>query len=317
MTDMTELIRSGEAGRITAEESVVTIGVFDGVHTGHQKVISEALDRARDTGTGRTVLVTFDRHPLSVTRPELAPGLLTTLDEKLSLLMELGLDIIFVERFDESTAAIPYGDYIKERLIGALGMKELVVGYDFHLGRGREGGSGALAEEGGRSGFGVTIVPPVVVGGTAVSSTRIRKNVSERKMGRAARFLTRPYFFDADVERGGGVGHILGYPTANACVAHPEKLIPPGGAYAVTVETGGEVRGGMMNIGLAPTVRCDGRESIEVHIFDFDGDLYGSRLRINVIEYIRDERRFKGRDELMEQLLKDSVTARGILEKKR
>ena len=314
---MTKLIRSEEAAGLERIESAVTIGVFDGVHTGHQAVISEALAKAKALGLERTVLVTFDRHPMSVTRPEAAPGLLTTLDEKLSLLQGLGLDMIFVEKFDMETASIPYTDYIKDRLAGSLGMKQLVVGYDFHLGRGREGGSEALLEEGERSGFGVTVVPPVVVGGTAVSSTRIRKDVMERKMGRAGRFLTRPYFFDADVESGGGVGRELGYPTANACVAHSEKLIPPGGAYAVTVNTGEAVLGGMMNIGLAPTVRCDGRESIEVHIFDFDGDLYGSRLRINVIEYIRDERRFKGRGELMEQLLKDSVKVRGILEKKR
>jgi riboflavin kinase/FMN adenylyltransferase len=314
---MTDLIRSEEAAVLDNVDSAVTVGVFDGVHTGHQKVISDAIEKAGEAGLQRTVLVTFDRHPMSVTRPEAAPGLLTTLDEKLSLLQGLGLDVIFVEKFDEETASIPYADYIRNRLAGSLGMRQLIVGYDFHLGRGRQGGSEALIEEGERSGFGVTVVPPVVVGGTAVSSTRIRKDVMDRKMGRAARFLTRPFFFDADVESGGGVGRELGYPTANACVAHSEKLIPPGGAYAVTVDTGGASYGGMMNIGLAPTVRCDGRESIEVHLFDFDGDLYGSRLRINVVEYVRDERRFRGREELMDQLMRDSVKVRRILEKKR
>ena len=314
---MTDLIRSEEATVLDKVDSAVTVGVFDGVHTGHQKVISDALEKAREAGLQRTILVTFDRHPMSVTRPEAAPGLLTTLDEKLSLLQGLGLDVIFVEKFDEVTASIPYADYIRNRLAGSLGMRQLIVGYDFHLGRGRQGGSEALIEEGERSGFGVTVVPPVVVGGTAVSSTRIREDVMDRKMGRAARFLTRPFFFDADVESGGGVGRELGYPTANACVAHSEKLIPPGGAYAVTVDTGGASYGGMMNIGLAPTVRCDGRESIEVHLFDFDGDLYGSRLRINVVQYVRDERRFGGREELMDQLLRDNVKVRRILEKKR
>ena len=314
---MTDLIRSEEATVLDKVDSAVTVGVFDGVHTGHQKVISDALEKAREAGLQRTILVTFDRHPMSVTRPEAAPGLLTTLDEKLSLLQGLGLDVIFVEKFDEVTASIPYADYIRNRLAGSLGMRQLIVGYDFHLGRGRQGGSEALIEEGERSGFGVTVVPPVVVGGTAVSSTRIREDVMDRKMGRAARFLTRPFFFDADVESGGGVGKELGYPTANACVAHSEKLIPPGGAYAVTVDTGGASYGGMMNIGLAPTVRCDGRESIEVHLFDFDGDLYGSRLRINIVEYVRDERRFGGREELMDQLLRDNVKVRRILEKKR
>jgi riboflavin kinase/FMN adenylyltransferase len=313
---MTELVRSTDKAIPGMADSAVTVGVFDGVHAGHQKVIGEALRKAGEAGLGRTILVTFDRHPMSVTRPGEAPGLLTTLDEKLSLLRGLGLDMIFVEKFDDATASIPYTEYIGKRLVGDLGMRQLIVGYDFHLGRGRHGGSEALVEEGARSGFGVTIVPPVVVRGTAVSSTRIRKDVTERKMGRAARFLTRPYFFDADVESGGGVGRELGYPTANACVAHGEKLIPPGGAYAVIVDTGEASFGGMMNIGLAPTVRCDGRESIEVHLFDFDGDLYGSRLRIHVVEYIRDERRFRGRGELMDQLMRDSVKVRRILEKK-
>ncbi|MDD3642323.1 MAG: riboflavin biosynthesis protein RibF [Candidatus Krumholzibacteria bacterium] len=296
--------------------AVVTIGVFDGVHAGHQAVIGAAVAEARQAGLP-VVLVTFDRHPLSVTHPERSPDLLTTLDEKISLLRGLGLDAIFIEPFDRRTALTGYHDYIESRLIGSLRMRRLVVGYDFHLGRGREGGSEALALEGRRKGFGVTIVPPVVIEGTAVSSTRIRRDVLERRLGRAARFLTRPYFFDADVTSGEGFGRELGFPTANACVAHGEKLVPPGGVYAVLIESPAGLHGGMMNVGSAPTVRCDGRMTIEVHLFDFEGDLYGSRLRVHCVEHIRDERRFDGPAELRAQLMRDRETASRILEKKR
>lgn len=302
-----------EADRVP---SVVTIGVFDGVHAGHQAVIASASGQARAAGLP-AVIVTFDRHPLSVTAPGRAPALLTTLEEKISLLRDLDIDAIFVEPFDRRTAGTGYNEYIGDRLLGELGMRHLVVGYDFHLGRGREGGSEALTAEGRRSGFEVTIVPPVVIEGTAVSSTRIRRDVLERRLGRAARFLTRHYFFDADVTGGEGYGRELGFPTANACVAHGDKLIPPGGVYAVVIGSAAGLHAGMMNVGSAPTVRCDGRTTIEVHLFDFEGDLYGSRLRIYCVEHIREERKFPGPRELRAQLARDRDTASRILEKKR
>lgn len=302
----------------TAAETaaVVTIGVFDGVHAGHQAVIATAVAEARSARLP-AVLVTFDRHPLSVTHPDRAPALLTTLDEKISLLRGFDVDTIFIEPFDRGTAGTGYRDYIEKRLLGSLGMRRLVVGYDFHLGRGREGGGEALTLEGRSRGFGVTIVPPVVIEGTAVSSTRIRRDVLDRRLGRAARFLTRHYFFDADVTGGERFGRELGFPTANACVTHGEKLVPPGGVYAVLIESPAGMHGGMMNVGSAPTVRCDGRTTIEVHLFDFEGDLYGSRLRIHCVEHLRDERKFAGPAELRAQLMRDRETASRILEKKR
>jgi len=313
---MAELIGQGDLERFEGRDTVVTVGVFDGVHRGHQKVISTAAAENREGGHGGVVLVTFDRHPLVVTHPEIAPRLLTTLEEKVSLLGRLEVDWIFLEEFDEDTASMDYAGYTSKRLAGSLGMARLVVGYDFHLGRGRKGGSAALEAEGRRAGFGVTVVPPVVIEGTAVSSTRIRKDVEERRLGRVRKFLSRHYFFDADVTHGEGVGRKLGFPTANACVAHPEKLVPPRGVYAVWIEAGGGRYGGMMNIGLAPTVRCDGRERIEVNLFDFEGGLYGTRLRIHCVEYLREEREFADTGRLREQLSKDRAEAARLLEKK-
>jgi riboflavin kinase/FMN adenylyltransferase len=313
---MAEIMREESIGRLAGAQTVVSIGVFDGVHAGHQKVISTAEAVAASSVEGKMVLVTFDRHPLSVTHPDMAPRLLTTLDEKVSLLERTGADYIFIERFDLDTAGMDYAEYIGERLIGGLGMKHLVVGYDFHLGRGRMGGRDALERIGGESGFGVTIVPPVVISGTAVSSTRIRRHVMEKKLRRAAKFLTRHYFFDADVIRGEGIGRALEFPTANACISHEEKLVPPGGVYAVIVESGGVRSGGMMNVGFAPTVSCGGKKKIEIHLFDFEGDLYGQRLRIHCVEHLRDEKKFSDREKLRAQLLQDRENAMLILQKK-
>ncbi|MBU8921613.1 MAG: bifunctional riboflavin kinase/FAD synthetase [Bacteroidales bacterium] len=313
---MAEILTSAqiEDGRIG--DSVVSIGVFDGVHIGHQKVI-ESLQKAKvESGANVSVLMTFDRHPLSVTHPERQPRLLTTLKEKLSILSELDVDIILVEEFTSALAAIDYRDFIETRLLRRLGMKHLVIGYDFHLGRGREGNQQNIAAEGKKTGYGFSVVSPVVVRGRAVSSTRIRKNIEARKLHVAARLLTRPYFFDADVVHGEGIGRELKFPTANATVSHSEKLLPPTGVYAVNVETPSGISGGMMNVGAAPTIRHDGVERIEVHLFDFDGNLYGERIRICCLDYLREEKEFDGRDELRAQLKRDRDCVRSILEKK-
>ena len=312
---MTEIIRSDDLLDLKVDESAVTVGVFDGVHVGHRKVIANLLEEAKKLFSGRSILLTFDPHPLSVTHPERSPELLTTIDEKISLLKQLGVDIIVIERFDEKLAGVDYREFISNRLISRLGMRHIVVGYDFHLGRDRKGDHQHLSEEGETSGFGVTVVPPVVVNGIAVSSTRIRQNVRDRKLHDAAKFLTRRYFFDADVVHGSGIGRKIDFPTANAEITHREKLVPPTGVYAVRVEVGERILDGMMNIGSAPTVHHDGKNRIEVHLFDFSGDLYGSRLRINLLEYLREEKEFASWKELQSQLERDREKVRQILEK--
>ncbi len=296
--------------------NVVTIGVFDGVHAGHQDVIRRCAGIKRSTGSGKSILLTFDRHPLSVTNPDRAPRLLTTLEEKISLLGYHDIDCIVIERFTAEMSGMDYGTFIAERLVKRLGMIHLVVGYDFHLGRGREGSQLRLVGEGRRSGFDVTIVPPVVLYGRVVSSTKIRRAILERKLDEAERFLTRPFFFDAEVIRGEGIGRGLGFPTANVEVPGGDKLIPPDGVYAVRVTMGGDTHGGMMNIGSAPTVHGGGARRIEIHVFGFDGDLYGERLRIFTVGFIRNEKKFDDPDRLQTQLVLDRNTALRILEKK-
>lgn len=295
--------------------SAVTIGVFDGVHIGHRDVIERLLEVTRREELEASILLTFDRHPLSVVRPEAMPPLLTTLDEKLSLLESTGVDYVCVMKFSRETASIDYRSFVRDTLIERLDMGHLVVGYDFHLGSGRAGSQELLRNEGARSGFGVTIVPPVVLGGRVVSSTKIRNAIIDKNLGAAARYLGRAYFFDAVVERGSGVGRDIGFPTANLSVSDPDKLVPPSAVYAVRVELEGNRHDGMMNIGSAPTLQEGGKRRIEVHLFRFEGELYGRRIRVHCIRSLRKEKRFAGTDELRAQLMQDRERIMRILEK--
>ncbi|MBN1163125.1 MAG: bifunctional riboflavin kinase/FAD synthetase [Candidatus Krumholzibacteriota bacterium] len=315
MVGMTEIVKAEDLANRAVPPAVVTIGVFDGVHVGHQRVLARLREEKEKAAAQVSVLITFDRHPLSVIRPEAAPRLLTTLEEKISLLALLHIDIIVIERFTIRTAELDYRTFIAERLLDLYSMKHLVVGYDFHLGKGREGNRELLSREGKEHGFGVTVVPPVVISGRAVSSTRIRNSISHRKLRRAARLLTRPYFFDADIVRGEGIGRTLDFPTANARVSQADKLLPPRGVYAVRVEKGGRYYPGMMNVGFAPTIRGDRDKRMEVHLFDYRGKLYDQRLRVHCLEFIREEKKFRDRNELQAQLLQDREKVTGILEK--
>lgn len=296
--------------------TAVTIGVFDGVHRGHTEVIRTLARIKRDEGRSASILLTFDTHPLAVTHPEMVPPLLTTLEEKLYVLGEMEIDCAVIEHFSKETAAIDYHAYIAGRLVETLGMKHLVVGYDFHLGRGREGSRERLLEEARRLDFSVTVVPPVVLQGSVISSTKIRRDILERRLEHAARCLGRPYFFEASVVHGEGLGARLGFPTANAGIGPSGKLLPPGGVYAVEIDALGRRFGGMMNIGTAPTMHTDGERHVEVHLFDFTDELYGERIRVHCLRFIREERRFGSPAELQAQLMQDRQMAYTILEKK-
>jgi riboflavin kinase/FMN adenylyltransferase len=312
-----QIIRSSHnLGPGVFADTVVTIGVFDGVHRGHTEVIRTLGEIKRREGRSASILLTFDTHPLAVTHPEMVPPLLTTLAEKLHVLARMDIDYTIVEEFSTELAGVDYRDYIAGRLTGTLGMKHLVVGYDFHLGRAREGSQERLVEEGRRLGFAVTIVPPMVLLGSVISSTKIRRDIIERRLEHAARCLGRPFFLEAVVVRGDGLGRGIGFPTANADVRSAGKLLPPGGVYAVEVEARGGRHGGMMNIGTAPTMHAEGARRIEVHLFDFEGELYGEQIRVHCLQFMREERKFGSTGELGAQLMHDRETAYAILEKR-
>jgi riboflavin kinase/FMN adenylyltransferase len=207
-----------------------------------------------------------------------------------------------------------YRDFIKEYLIDGLDMHTLVLGYDCHFGRNREGGPESVQAEGRRRGFDVRIVPPLQIEGQIASSTFIRNTLTSGDLASANRLLGHPYSIAGEVERGAGKGREIGFPTANLRIDHPRKLWPPNGAYAVRVKIDGEVHNGMMNVGKAPTMKSAGR-TVEVNVFDFDREIYGKRVIVYCIEHLRKEVKFPSAGDLVEQLESDRRKARAILSK--
>jgi riboflavin kinase / FMN adenylyltransferase len=292
-------------------ESTVTVGSFDGVHRGHVAVIAENVRRARQSGR-RSVLVTFEPHPLEVVNPAAAPPLLTTGLERSEILAQTGLDLVRLVRFDRRIAALSPEEFVREALIGRCDMRELVIGYDHGFGRGRSGDVETLKRLGDHDGFAVTVVPPVDVDGENVSSTRIRRAVAIGDLAGAARLLGRPYCISGIVGAGERRGRTLGVPTINLTELPPRKLLPPDGVYAARVEWRGGRVGAMLNQGARPTF-ADGRRTLEAHLFGVDADLYGEPVRIEWAGWIRETRRFASAEELMEQLQRDRTQALAIL----
>ena len=292
--------------------TVITVGTFDGVHRGHWEVLQEIRRRARATGR-RSVLVTFHPHPLRIVRPEHAPPLLTTPVEKKEILAESGLDWAVFLSFTPALSRYPPRRFVEEILVGRLGVKELVIGYDHGFGRGRSGDAATLREMGRELGFDVDVVPPVHAGDDAISSTRIRKAVADGDVEAARRGLGRPYSIRGLVVRGEGRGKALGFPTANLAVTSSEKLVPPPGVYAVRAILRRGTFDGALHVGPRPTFRGS-PPTVEAHLMDFDGDLYGEELRVDFVERLREVRPFDSAEALVEQMRADVSRSREILE---
>lgn len=297
--------------------SVVTVGTFDGMHVGHQAILRYVIDRARSR-QGPSVVVSFDPHPREVVHGEAVP-LLTTVDERRELLEAVGIDRFVVIPFTRTFSQLGAEAFVREVLVAAIGMQEVVIGYDHAFGRSREGDAQLLARLGAELGFEVDVIPAQVVERHVVSSTEIRRLlVDGGDVAGAAQMLGRPYQMDGRVVRGDGRGRTIGFPTANLELLHPRKVVPRHGVYAVRTTTEPETgdafqAGGMMNIGVRPTF--DGSElRIEVHLFDVEADLYGAKLRVEFVDRIRDERKFTGVDALVEQLSHDRSRCRQLLE---
>lgn len=290
---------------------MATVGTFDGVHRGHWTVLREIRERADATGR-RSVLVTFDPHPLRIVRPEHAPLLLTTPVEKKEILAESGLDYAVFLTFTEALSRYEPRRFVEEILVGRLGVEELVIGYDHGFGRDREGDPETLRAIGAELGFEVDVVPPVSVGEEAVSSSRIRRLIGEGRVADAVEPLGRPYSVRGIVVRGEGRGKGLGFPTANLRVTEGDKLVPPEGIYAVR----GVLRDGMytgaLHLGPRPTFKGS-PPSIELHLLDFDRDIYGEEVRVDFIERLRGIEPFAGVDALLEQIRMDVDRARAIV----
>jgi riboflavin kinase/FMN adenylyltransferase len=295
----------------TPEGTVVTVGTFDGVHLGHLAVLREIAARA-GAADRKSVLVTFEPHPLEVVNPQAAPPLLTTAPERREVLALTGLDYVVFLRFDRRLADYTPEQFVREILIGRCGMRELVIGHDHGFGRGRSGDVETLRRLGASDGFAVDVVGAVELGGHAVSSTAIRRAVAGGDLKSAARLLGRPYTLSGRVVRGAGRGRTIGVPTINVGEYSERKLLPPDGVYAARVEWAGGQAGGMLNQGPKPTFG-DNRRSVEVHLFGVDADLYGGWVRVEWVERLRDVQSFHSVEELQLQLKRDRVGALNAL----
>ena len=293
------------------EGTTVTVGTFDGVHPGHHAVLMEIVRRAGAAGR-KSVLVTFEPHPLEIVNPAAAPPLLTTGPERREVLAQTDLDYVVFLRFDRRLASLSPEAFVREVLEQRLQMRELVIGHDHGFGRGRSGDVETLRRLGREDGFQVDVVAPVEIGGHPVSSTQIRRAVTGGDLKTAARLLGRAYSVSGRVVRGAGRGRSIGIPTINLGGVPQNKLFPPDGVYAVWVETPDGRFGGMLNQGPRPTFADAGR-AVEAHLFDYDRDLYGAWVRIEWIERLRDTRRFDSPGHLMAQLAEDRVRAAAVI----
>ena len=288
--------------------TVATVGTFDGVHLGHWSVLQEISRRAEATGR-RSVLVTFDPHPLRIVRPEHCPPLLTTAVEKKEILAESGLEYVVFIEFTRALSQYEPRRFVEEILLERLGVEELVIGYDHGFGRGRAGDSDTLVAIGVELGFTVDVVPPVAAGGHPVSSSRVRAAVQRGDTAEAFACLGRWYSARGVVVRGDGRGRGLGFPTANLRIMERDKLMPPEGIYAVRAQLRSGTFSGALHLGPRPTFQ-GAPPTVELHILDFDRDIYGEDVRVDFLQYLREIRPFATVAALVDQMRDDVDAAR-------
>ncbi|HUQ84489.1 MAG TPA: bifunctional riboflavin kinase/FAD synthetase [Gemmatimonadaceae bacterium] len=311
MRDLEEpTLESGLPPNVDA--TVVAVGTFDGVHRGHRDVLDRLAARARSLDL-RSVLVTFEPHPLEVVNPAAAPLLLTVGEEKREVLAESGIDYLAVVPFTAELSRYSAEAFVTRVLRERFRMKHLLMGYDHGFGRNREGDVEVLQSLGARDGFHVEVIPPVSIGdGRAISSTFIRRAIASGDLDRATHALGRPYSIGGRVVQGAARGRGLGFPTINVAIPSSRKLLPPQGVYAVRVQTPGGAHGGMLNLGPRPTFG-DETIGIEAHLFDASGDWYGVWVRVDFIARLRETQKFATSAALIEQLQRDETAAREAL----
>ena len=302
--------------RVELPATCVAVGVFDGVHVGHQAVLREAVAQAADLEVMATAL-TFDPHPEQVLRPAQAPKLLTTIPERAALIAGYGIELLLIAQFDRAFAGQAPEEFVRGALLEGFGARCVVAGEGFRFGRGAQGNIHVLAELGRRLGFCATAVKRVTTDGETVSSTRVRELVSSGDLERATTLLGHYYTIGGTVVRGDQRGRALGIPTANLCV-EPVKLLPPDGVYAVRARIEGAQTAlpAVANIGVRPTFGgSPGDRCVEAHIIDSDaqGDLYGREVTLDVVGRLREERRFPDAEALGRQIEQDIARAREVL----
>ena len=295
-----------------AKPTVLTLGVFDGLHLGHQAIMARVVERAKITGSIATA-ITFDPHPRAVLHPESAPPLLQTLDQRLANLDVLGIDQAVVVKFTRQFAGQPAENFLRDIVHERLHAREVYLGRGFAFGKGRGGNIDLLRRMSHELGFTADEVDEVQLRGMRISSSKIRELLAEGRVNLARRMLGRPYGVEGIVVRGDQRGRTIGFPTAN--LKPHNRVIPKYGVYATATLIDATWRRSITNIGVRPTFESTTEPSIETYIFDFDGDLYGDALRVRFLHRIRDERKFKGVDELVTQIRHDTELARNYFER--
>lgn len=293
--------------------AIVTTGTYDGVHKGHRKILQALVETARKSN-GESVVITFWPHPRKIIGTGNSEEIksLSTLDEKIEILSGLGIDHLLVIPFNREFSELSSEEFIHSILIGKIGTKKLVIGYDHKFGKNREGSFDYLSENSGSFGFEIQEIPRQDLNDIGVSSTEIRKALTKGDVSTAALYLEQPYKLKGIVVKGRQLGRTIGFPTANIKVNDPEKLIPADGVYAVYVKYKKDIFKGMLNIGFRPTVEGIGK-TIEVHLLEFDKEIYGEELEIQFIRFVRPEQKFDGIDKLKAQLEVDKRTISEIL----
>jgi riboflavin kinase / FMN adenylyltransferase len=286
---------------------VLTIGNFDGVHKGHLALFDKVKERAKAIG-GQSVVMTFEPHPLKIMRPANGPRLITHTGQKLELIEKAGIDIIVCVSFDRDFASIPAREFIADILVEKIGIKEIVVGYDYTFGHNREGDINLLREMGNHLGFIVHLVGPIEIDHTLVSSTSIRRMIQEGRLAEAKVLLGRDFEVQGTVVKGHNRGgRLLGFPTANL---NPHgELLPKRGVYAVKLLIDDVPYNGVTNVGYNPTFGDTGL-TVETHVLDYSGNLVGKTVKVRFIERLRDEKTFNSLEELSDQITRDVAQAK-------
>ena len=296
------------------EKTVITLGTFDGLHLGHQQIVETLIKKSTQVNA-RNFLITFDPHPRKVVPGRNDVKLLSTLEEKISVLEKLGLENLFIVKFTNEFSKQTPEQFVEKYFVNGIGLHEIVIGYDHHFGKGRGGDFELLRKLGEKFNYSVTVVPEYMMDGETISSTKIRNALLEGDILRANKFLGRFYSFKGKVVKGDGRGKDLGFPTANLTIEDEDKLIPAKGIYAAQCVTENEKYYGLLSLGNRPTFHEHGEIIPEFYIFDFDKNIYGNSLEVNLVERIRDEEKFNSVEELISQMKKDEETGKEILSK--
>ncbi|WP_296634011.1 bifunctional riboflavin kinase/FAD synthetase [Polaribacter sp.] len=293
------------------EKTFVTIGTFDGVHFGHQKIIEKLVFEARKMQK-KSVLLTFFPHPRMVLQKDASIELINTIEERATLLKKTGLDYLIIHPFSKEFSRTTALEFVRDVLVNQLNISKLIIGYDHHFGKNREGNITQLREYSHLYNFEVEEIPAQDIDDVSVSSTKIRHALHSGSLKTANNYLGYNFMLNGNVVNGKKLGGKIGYPTANIDVKETYKLVPKTGVYVIKSLMDKEIIFGMMNIGNRPTINGN-HQTIEVHFFDFNKDLYHKKLTIELLYFLRDEQRFDSLELLINQLKKDELIARGYI----